>query len=33
MLDANTMQPSATGTIQVFDRYDFVEMKFKGTWK
>lgn len=33
MLDATTMQPSATGTIQVQDRYDFVQWKLTGTWK
>lgn len=33
MLDANTQQPSATGTIQVQDRYDFLQLQFTGTWK
>ena len=29
-LDATTMQPSATGTIPVKDRYDFLQCKFAG---
>ena len=33
MLDATTLQASATGTIPVQDRYDFLQWKFTGTWK
>jgi len=30
MLDATTHQPSQTGTIQVYDRYDWLECRFTG---
>jgi hypothetical protein len=33
MLDMNTKQPSATGTEEAKDRYDFLQWKFTGNWK
>jgi YD repeat-containing protein len=32
-LDATTMEPSATGAVEVQDRYDFVQWKLTGKWK
>ena len=32
-LPTDQRQPSATGTIQVQDRYDWLEMKFTGRWR
>jgi hypothetical protein len=30
MLDEDTLQPSQTGTVQVYDRYDWLECRFTG---